>query len=441
MSRVAVIGAGIVGVATAVWLLRDGHEVILVDRQAPGEGASYGNAGVLASSSIVPVTAPGLLAKAPRMLLDPHEPVFVRWRYLPKLVPFLRRYLSPANAQDTRRIADALARLVPDSLAEHTALAQGTGAEAFIVPSDYVFAYRDRAHFEGDAFGWGIRKAHGFTWEVLEGEAARAYEPALAPAVGTLVRMAGHGHIKDPGGYVKALAAHAQRQGARLIRGTAEDVVREGGAVTGVRVDGETVPCETVVVATGAWSRGLCARLGLDVPLETERGYHLDLLSPSLMPRAPLMVASGKFVATPMDGRLRLAGIVEFGGLEAPPSRAPFALLERRIREALPGLSWAETRRWMGHRPAPADSLPLIGEVPGTKGAFLGFGHHHVGLTAGPRTGRLLAQLIAGRTPNVDICAFAPSRFLNAERGRRSRPMPDAAPARFNGASDAKTGS
>ena len=411
MSRVAIIGAGIVGVSTAIWLLREGHEVVLIDRGAPGDGTSYGNAGVLASCSIVPVTGPGLIAKAPGMLFDPKQPLYMKWGYLPRLLPFLAKYLKHANAADARRIADGLALVVPDSLAEHRALAEGTGAEHFIAPSDYVFAYRDRAHFEGDAFGWGIRKAHGFDWTVVEGEAVQAYDPSLAPSLGYLACLGEHGHIKDPGAYVKALAAHAETLGARLVRGTAEDVVRENGVATGVRVDGETIAADSVLVATGVWSKGLAKKLGLEVPLESERGYHMELYEPSVMPRAPTMVASGKFVATPMEGRIRLAGIIEFGGLDAPPSRAPFKLLEDSIRAAMPGLTWGETREWMGHRPATADSLPLVGPVPDVKGAFLGFGHHHIGLTSGPKTGRLLSQLIAGKRLNVDISPLAPSRF------------------------------
>lgn len=417
--RAVVIGAGIVGVATALRLRRDGHEVTIVDPRPPGEGASFGNGGVLASCSIVPVTTPGLLAKAPRMLLDPDQPLFLRWRYLPRLAPWLIRYLRHANAEDARRIAAALAPIVGDSLAEHRALSEGTPAAAYVVPSDYVFVYRDRAAFEGDAFGWGVRRDHGYRWDELEGAAFRAYEPLLAPSQGFGARLGDHGRISDPGAYVKALAAQAVAEGARLVEAEAEDVAREGGAVSGVRVRGrdgrgETLPCDVAVLAAGVWSGGLARRLGLSVPLESERGYHLELWEPSATPRAAFMIASGKFVVTPMEGRIRLAGVVEFGGLDAPPSRAPFALLRRQIRAAMPGLSWREEREWMGHRPAPADSIPVIGEVPGLRGAFCGFGHHHVGLTGGPRTARLLAQLISGRRPNVELAAYAPSRFQMA---------------------------
>lgn len=412
MTRVAVIGAGIVGVSTALWLARDGQDVVLIDRAEPGEGTSYGNAGVLASSSVVPVTVPGVVRSAPGMLFNPDKPLFLKWGYLPRLMPWLLRYLSHATAEEASRIADGLALIVTGSLEEHQQLAAGTGAERYITPSDYTFAYKSRAQYEADAFGFELRGRHGMTWSVLEGEAIRAYDPALGPDIGCLVPVHGNGHIKDPGAYVKALARHAETLGVRFVRGTAERVITADSTVTGVRVDGETIPADCVVVATGVWSKSLAAEFGLDVPLESERGYHIELFEPSLMPAHPTMVASGKFVATPMEGRVRLAGIVEFGGLDAPPSRAPFELLLRQARAAFPGLTWGETKEWMGHRPATTDSLPLVGAVPTVRGAYVAFGHHHIGLTSGPKTGRLLAQLIGGTPLNVDISPLAPSRFL-----------------------------
>lgn len=408
---IAIVGAGIVGVSAAIWLQREGHNVVLIDKIGPGEGTSYGNGGVLASCAIVPVTVPGLIFKAPKMLLSPNQPLFLKWGYLPKLTPWLLKYLRHANPRDTERIASALAPIVGDSLADHQALAKGTGAEKWIRPSDYLYVYKDRAHFDSDAFGWDIRKSHGFDWENLDGADFRSYDPVFSKKLGFAVKLGNHGRIADPGQYVKDLAAHVQARGGRILRGFVDDFVRDNGRVTGVRADGETITCNAVLIATGVWSKPLADKLGVSVPLESERGYHLELWEPSLMPRAPVMVASGKFVATPMDGRLRLAGVVEFGGLEAPESRAPFELLKKNALATLPGLSWKEETEWMGHRPAPADSIPVIGEVEGLSGAYMGFGHHHIGLTGGPKTGRLLAQLISGRKPNVDMTQYAPSRF------------------------------
>ncbi|MBT8418775.1 MAG: FAD-dependent oxidoreductase [Silicimonas sp.] len=412
--HVVIVGAGIVGVSTAIWLLRDGHRVTLVDRKGPAEGTSHGNGGVLASSSVIPVTVPGLLKKAPRMLFDPGQPLFLRWSYLPRLMPWLIRYLRGGNAAAVRHRATAMLPIIGDSLADHQALAAGTGAEKYVVPSDYVFVYRDRAHYEADAFGWQIRRDLGFEWDELEGPAWRDYDDVFSPELKFGARFGGHGRISDPGRYIKDLAAHAQSRGMNLVIADVTDIAKENGKVSGVRAGGETIACDDVVLATGAWSGPLAKRLGLAVPLESERGYHLELWEPSIQPRSPIMVASGKFVATPMDGRLRLAGIVEFGGLDAPPSRGPFALLEKNIRAALPGIDWKEKVEWMGHRPSIADSIPLIGAAPALKGAWCGFGHDHVGLTGGPKTGRLISQLISGRQPNIDLTPYSPARFTRA---------------------------
>ncbi|MEO9825167.1 MAG: FAD-dependent oxidoreductase [Paracoccaceae bacterium] len=409
---VAIIGAGIVGVSTAIWCLRDGHNVILIDKKGPAEGASFGNGGVLASCAVVPVTVPGLLKKAPRMLFDTNQPLFLKWSYLPKLAPWLRRYMKHASAEAVQARAKAMTAIIGDSVADHQALASGTGAEKWIVPSDYLYAYKNRGQFEADAFGWDVRAQNGFEWETLEGPALSAFDPCFAPSIGFGVKMENHGRITDPGAYVKTLAAHAQAQGAKLIIGDATDILREHGAVTGVRVGGENVACDAAVLATGAWSGPLADRLGVQAPLESERGYHLELYEPSVMPRTPVMIAEGKFVVTPMDGRLRVAGVVEFGGLDAPRSHLPFQLLERGVRAAIPGLKWKETRKWMGHRPSIVDSLPLIGETTRVKGAYLGFGHDHVGLTGGPKTGRLLSQVISGRNPNIDLTPYSPARFV-----------------------------
>ncbi len=413
MKHVVIVGAGIVGVSTAIWLQRSGHRVTLIDRLGPAGGASHGNGGVLASCAMVPVTGPGLMRKVPGMLFRRDQPLFLKWGYLPKLMPWLVKYLAHANAEDTERIAAALAPIVGDSLADHLALAEGTGAERWIRPSDYLYLYKDRAAFEGDAFSWDLRKMHGFYWEELEQRDLSAYDGIFSKNLGFAIKMGNHGRIADPGAYVHDLAAHVEASGGMLIKGEVEDLVREGGTVTGVRSGGQTLDCDAVLVATGVWSGPLARKLGVRVPLQSERGYHLELWEPNFMPKAPVMLASGKFVATPMEGRLRLAGVVEFGGLEAGPSRSPFELLKRGGLTAMPGLTWTREEEWMGHRPAPADSIPVIGEVPGVRGAFLGFGHHHIGLTGGPKTGRLLAQMIAGQKPNIDVTPYSPARFAH----------------------------
>ena len=408
--HIVVIGAGIVGVSTAIWLRRAGCAVTLIDRSEPGLGASFGNAGVLAACSVVPVTTPGLMFKGPKLLLDRNFPLFLRWSYLPRLAPWLLRYLGHANDRDTRRISDHLTPIVSDSIEQHKSLVDGSPVARFITTSDYSFAYADRAAFEEDRYAWALRKEAGFEPEIIEGDAVSEKEPAFGPTVGLLAVMHDHGYITNPGGYVAALAQMLTDLGGKLVKAEVTDFDLNGGEISAVLTDNGRFDCDMAVLCTGVWSKALAGKLGLKVPLESERGYHILFKDPSVSPRSPVMVASGKFVATPMEMGLRCAGVVEFGGLEAGPSKAPLKLLKKGVEETFPGLTYAGEEEWLGHRPAPTDSLPLIGEI-GNTGVFSAFGHHHIGLTGGPKTGRLIAGLITGERPNVDLSAYDPNRF------------------------------
>lgn len=410
MQNILVIGAGIVGVSTAIWLQREGLDVTLIDRTAPGQGTSYGNAGVLAACSVTPVTAPGLIGKSPGMLFNPDFPLFLRWSYLPRLAPWLYRYLSHANEADTRRIAQGLAHITTDTVEQHKALAGGTIAEKWISDSNYLFAYANRAAFDADSFAWGVRREAGFVPEVVEGDAVREVEPALGSTIDCLGIVKDHGFIRDPGGYVADLAKVFEDGGGRFVSASVEDFELADGRVKAVLTSEGRFDCDAAVLSTGVWSKPLMKKLGLNVPLETERGYHIVFREPSIMPKAPTTITSGKFVATPMAAGLRCAGVVEFGGLEAGPSEGPLVQLRRKVMEAFPGLTAVEEETWLGHRPAPADSLPLIGEVR-KSGIYTAFGHHHIGLTGGPKSGRMVARMISGAVDNVDPAPFDPNRF------------------------------
>lgn len=409
---VIVVGAGMSGISTAIWMQRAGHDVTLIDRIGPAGGTSYGNAGILASASVVPVTTPGLLTKAPRMLFDPNQPLFLKWGYLPKLTPWLIKYMRHANHADTNRIADALAPIIGDTLADHQALAAGTGAEKWIEAAKYAYIYKNRQAFEKDAVAWQIRKRLEFTWDEYEGEDVAKYEPAVAGRAGFIASMHNHGYVKSPGDYINHLAEHFTQAGGRLLITDVEQVCRENGIVTGVYAGGQFHAADKVAITTGVWSGALAKQFGINVPLESERGYHIELWGTNHMPRRPLYIASGKFVITPMEGRLRLAGVVELGGLQAGPSQGPLALLRRHLEENIPGLTWQDETEWMGHRPAPSDSIPVISEVPGYEGVVMGFGHHHVGLTGGPKTGRLLASMMQDQKPNLDLSVYSLDRFI-----------------------------
>ena len=356
---VIVIGAGIVGVGASIWLARDGHRVTILDPKGPAGGTSYGNAGILAASSIVPVTVPGLLGKAPKLLFGQSGPLFLKWRYLPRLLPWLVAYLKHCKADQVERIAAALMPIIGDSLEQHLAIAKGTPAERFIQPVSYTYAYASREAYTADSLAWGIRKKHGFNVEELDESALRALEPNLGLGFGYAARVSGHAWVTDPGAYITALAEYAGGLGVQHKRIAAETFELSEERVIGVRTEQGILECDEVVLTAGVWSARLLASLGVRVPLESERGYHLELVHAEGGPSIPMALAAYKFIATPMEGRLRLAGIVEFGGLDAPASEAPYRLLERQARAAFPSLVWRSQKRWLGHRPATPDSIPV----------------------------------------------------------------------------------
>jgi D-amino-acid dehydrogenase len=360
---------------------------------------------------VIPVTTPGLLVRAPRMLFSKDAPLFLKWGYLPKLLPFLRRYMSYANDAHVDRYGAAMSMLLHDTVAQHRALADGTDAARFISDEDYCFGYATRADFEADAYGWEKRRKAGYAFEVVEGTEYRAADPSYGPAFEVVVRCKNHGRISDPGGYVTALAGHFVDQGGVFDIRAVEDITLENSEIAALQTSKGEMRADKFVFAMGPWSKKIAHKLGVKVPFESERGYHIEFMNPSVMPKNPMMVASGKFVLTPMEGRLRAAGVIEFGGLENGPSRGPFDLLKRQVKQVLPDLEYDEAVEWMGHRPAPADSLPLIGANDVNGKSYNAFGHQHVGLTGGPKTGRIIADIINGKKPNVDLAPFDPMKY------------------------------
>ncbi len=408
--RIIVIGAGINGVSAAIWLRRAGHEVTLLDKDGPGAGASFGNAGLLAQWAIIPVNTPGLMTTGLKYLLNPKSPLFLQWSYAPRLLPWLIKFLSNANEDGARLMIEGLAPILTDSVTQHQALTRGTSAADFIGLSDFSYAYETRAAFDADSYGWQFRSDTGMAPELIEGPAVQEAEPILGRRIQCLAVTKDHGHILNPGGYLKALAQVFVEEGGTLRRADVWDLTLAGGRITSVETDQGSLPCDQAVLAAGIWSKPLMRKLGLNVPMEAERGHHLHLKNPSQMPRNPLMVTTGKFGVTPMNDGLRCAGTVELGSIEKGLSRKPLELIRHYIAQTFPDLTYDSAEEWLGFRPSTPDSLPLIGEI-GQTGVHAAFGHQHIGLTAGPKTGRLVADMIAGRRPNIDMAPYNANRF------------------------------
>jgi len=412
---VVVIGAGIVGLACATYLQRDGRKVVLIDPAGPGEGASYGNAGGLNGSSIVPVAMPGVLAKVPHWLLDPEGPLSIRLNYLPRLLPWLYRFVRAGRSELVREQARALRSLLAPTVDMHRELAASVGAADLIQRSGLLVVYRGEEGFAADAPAMRLRADNGVTIDELGKDELRQIEPTLSPAYTRARFISENGFVRNPLRLSRSLAESLVANGGEIRRARAEGFSFADGKVEAVLTASGRIPAAAVVLAAGAHSKLLAARLGESVPLDTERGYHAMIKSPEVAPRLPIMDAEAKFVATPMEEGLRMAGTVEFAGLKASPDWRRAHVLLRHGQAMFPGLPHAipEDRIavWMGFRPSMPDSLPVIGPTRRYPNAFLAFGHGHVGLIGAPMTGRVIADLVAGRSPAIDVAPFGAARF------------------------------
>lgn len=415
---IVVIGAGAVGAATALELLRDGHRVTIVEPGPPGgeQATSYGNGCWLSTMSVIPPAGPGTWRKVPGFLLDPLGPLSIRWRYLPRVVPWLLRYLA-AGWTEARvmRTAQALRPLLEDAPALHATLADEAGVGALIERKGLMYVYPDRAAFEAEASSFRTRAAVGLRWLELDEDEMRQREPSLDRRYRFGVLIEDAGHCRDPGAYVAALVALATREGATLRQCRATGFRIEAGRLRAVETDAGPIECDGAVICAGARSKALAKLAGDTVPLESERGYHAVLRDPETGPRVPLMPSDGKMAITMTDGGLRCAGQVEIAGLEAAPDWRRAEVLRDHLLRCFPDLPRdlpaERITVWMGHRPSMPDGLACIGPSRATPDILYAFGHGHVGLVAAARTGRVVAQMAGGRAPEIPIAAFDPARF------------------------------
>jgi D-amino-acid dehydrogenase len=396
--HVVVIGAGAVGAATALTLAREGHRVTILEPGEPGgrQAASYGNSCWISPESVVPMGVPGIWKKVPGFLADPLGPLTIRWRFLPRLAPWLAVFLH-------------------DAVARHEALAAEADASSLIARVGHLYAWRDRAAFEADALGWRLRREAGIRWIELSAEELHQREPALSRDYTFALLIENAAHVRDPGALVAAYVAAATAHGAAPLRGRATGFVVENGRLRAVRSDAGEIEADRAVIATGAHAKPLAAALRDAVPLESERGYHVVIRNPEATVRTPVMIADARTPLTPTAHGLRVAGQVELASIEAEPNWRRAEVLKQLALRLLPGLPRdlpaERLSLWMGHRPSIADGLPVIGPASGCADVIHAFGHGHVGLAAAPKTAALVADLIAGRAPVIDPGPYSAARF------------------------------
>ncbi|MBL8341467.1 MAG: FAD-dependent oxidoreductase [Rubrivivax sp.] len=410
-----VVGAGIVGICCAIELRRRGLAVTLLDRLAPAEACSAGNAGILAAHAVVPIGLPGLHAQAAAMLLSRESPLVLRLGSLHHAVPWIVRLLRTANEPQVRRTAAAMKALYGSTVARHQALAAEAGVPELIRAQAGLYVHPAAGGIDlVGGLAWQLRREHGAQFEVLEGAALREAEPALSPTYTRGVRMGPMAHTVNPQRLARAYAALAQRLGVSVVRDELRALQPPAGGSGPVQLLAaqQRHTADVVVLATGAWTAPLLRPLGCRLPLLAERGYHLTYADPGFELNHVVSEIAAHVAVTSMEPGLRIAGTEEIGLADAPPDWRRAEVLHRLAQRMFPGARLTQGSRWMGPRPGLPDSLPAIGPVPGAPAIWVAAGHGHLGLTGAPHTGDLVARGVCGEHLGAALGAYAPSRFM-----------------------------
>lgn len=410
---IAIVGAGIVGCATALALAADGHRITLFDPDLPGSGTSSGNAGGIVTGAVTPTATPAVLRALPSYLLDRNSPAVLRLRHAPRALPWLLRFIRSGSPAAVDRIAAALHPLVTNALTGHRALAALCDADALITEEGWLKVYASDAEFATTALDRRLMDRHGVAYTLLDRKAITDLEPNLNPALCHIgFHQPDSGFVRNPKGLAQAYWDGAAARGAVHLRQKLRHITRRAGGGVTVQAGSGPQNFDRLVVAAGAWSAQFAQQVGDRVCLDTERGYHLGFgAQTAAMMRGPVVFPALSLVLSPMQDGIRLVSGDELAGLTAPPNYRRIRALVPAAQRALPLLAGVSPQtEWMGYRPSTPDSLPVIGASPNAPEVFYAFGHGHLGLTLSAITAQMLRAVIAGNAPAIDPSPYAINR-------------------------------
>ena len=402
---VTVVGAGVVGLSIALALQARGLPVRVIDREGPAAGASAGNAGAFAFTEILPLASPRMIRQAPKWLLDPLGPLSVPPRYAGRIAPWMWRFWKaswPAQVRASTVAQTALMKLSQAALDPHLAL---SGLAHMLRHDGQLQVYESEAEFRASLPGWQAREEAGIAFTHLKGDEIAAYQPGLAPGFTHATFTPEWQSISDPRDYVVAMAERFRAGGGEITITRAERLVAGGVETSDGFIPGR------VVLAAGAHSHHLARTAGVKIPLETERGYNTTLPAGAFDLKRQITFGGHGFVISKVGHGLRVGGAVELGGLDLPPNFARADAMLKKAKRFLPGLDTSGGTQWMGFRPSLPDSLPAIGALPNRPDVFCAFGHGHLGLTQSAGTAAIIADLMTGQDPGIDLTPFSPARF------------------------------
>ncbi|MBP0616789.1 NAD(P)/FAD-dependent oxidoreductase [Jiella mangrovi] len=410
-SSVIVIGAGVIGVSAALALQQQGHAVTLLDRRGVANETSRGNAGAFAFTDVEPLASPGILFKAPKWLLDPLGPLSLRPAYALKMLPWARHFYAASRPRRYKASISAQAQLMKLSRAALERLIARVDGEPLMRREGQLQVYEGATEYRASLPAWELRRQHGIAFDLIESPGAIAeIQPGLAPRFTHAGFTPDWMNTVDPKLWTEHLAACFRAAGGVIDTSDVVSMAQQSDAVV-LQTPAGVLQADQVVVAAGAWSHRLARTLGDRIPLETERGYNTTFPTRSFDLRTHVTFNSHGFVVSKIGDGLRVGGAVELGGLELPPSYRRSEVLVQKAVQFLPGFDGTGGTQWMGFRPSMPDSLPAIGRSPRADRVIYAFGHGHLGLTQSAGTAELVADIVARRSPALDLAPYAPLRF------------------------------
>lgn len=409
---VLVLGAGMVGVSAALHLQARGRSVALVDRRGAAEETSLGNAGIIQREGVVPYGFPRDVKKLFLYALNQLPEAHLHWTALPSIAPWLFRYFWNSSPEKIARSARAMRPLVERCVIEHEALMEQAGVTGMIRRTGYMRVFRDAKRFDEQAtVEEHNRTVYGVNAEARTPDQIREMEPHLTGNLAGAFHYVDPVSVADPSALGKAYADLFRRRGGTFLTADAR-TLEEAPDGWQVRTVDDVVTARDVIVALGPWSTEVLEPLGFKVPLGVKRGYHMHFRARgnASLSRPVIDVENG-FLLTPMTKGIRLTTGAEFARRGAPPTPVQLSKVEPVARDLFPLADRVDPKPWLGARPCLPDMVPMLGPVPGRKGLWADFGHHHLGFTLGPVSGRLLAEMITGETPHTDPWPYRADRF------------------------------